>query len=177
MNQNDREALITRAAHEKWCTDSTCRECEPVAFRGGLHALRQNGTLVMAMERMDVSAWYSLERWDGAVRLSFDALHDQVEIDRVLSSWLSRLDGHVRIAAVVLFDVIRPGRASDRNAMAWIRLSIAMAIDMEDPPLLESLVYTLGNNIREETGLHDVAKRSRRRYPGLAAAMRTLGIA
>ena len=124
-----------------------------------------------AMADLSLEAWYDLPDWDGTLRRALDALSDPASIDSVLVRWLARLEGHARIADVVLFYVVRPGRCSSAIGARWIEVSVAMAREMEDPSLLESLAYTLGRDFATRPGLMHLAARVAKSYPALQRAL------
>lgn len=172
-------SLIVLAVERGWCTQPNGGACEPAEFRDGLRVLAgADGTrLVEALRTLDLAAWYDLPAWDGAIRLALDALPRAAERTTVVEAWLGRLDGHLRIADVVLFYVVRRGSVAAPLAERWYAASLRLALASEDPSLLESVVYAAGDRGGEalEAEAVVVARRVARRNARLRKALdRTL---
>ena len=166
--------LLLRAALGRWCTDASGDHCDPAEFRRELHAIAGDDgrPLADALCALDLSAWYDLPHFRGALRLTMEALRSPAQIDAVLRAWLPRLPGHVRIADVVLFHYVRPGLVSPEVAERWLEASVTLAVESEDPSLLESVLYCLtGPALDRRPALLAAAKRVGRRFRQVRKAL------
>jgi hypothetical protein len=124
------------------------------------------------LEHLPLSAWYGLPEFGGAIYHCFSVLHNRELVDQILDNWLSRLDGHYRVADAVTFYVVRDGQSSGRVHDAWLRRSEAMAVESRDPSLLESLVYACGAQLREHPDRLRAAESTRRGHAPLDRALK-----
>jgi hypothetical protein len=168
--------LLHRARAEHWCTEPYCATCEPVSFR---HALDQfAGTdrtrLATALASMELADWFDVPNAEGAIRIALGTLGSLEQVNRVLEAWLSRLNDQVRIADIVLYRVVRPQRATLPVAERWIAATAEMATRVDDPLLLEHLVFTLREEFVRWPALLAAARRLRKGAPGLHRALQRL---
>jgi hypothetical protein len=176
MSENPLEELLSEAGRRKWCTRRFCTTCGATEFLNGLRRMvGQDGALLAdALAAMDLSAWYDVPDFGGALRLTFDALPWPFLVDDVVSAWLPRVHGHVRVIDAVLFHLVREGRLDDQLRAQWIGVAESAAIESGDPSLLESLVYALRERMLEYPELMRVAQRARRGHSPLHRAMAKL---
>jgi hypothetical protein len=176
MTVNPLEELLSEAGRRKWCTRRFCTTCGATEFLNGLRRLvgQDGAPLANALAAMDLSAWYDIPDFGGALRLTFDALPWPFLVDDVVSAWLPRVDGHVRLIDAVLFHVVREGRLDDALGAQWLSVAESAAIESGDPSLLESLVYALRERMLERPELMRVAQKARRGHSPLHRAMAKL---
>jgi hypothetical protein len=173
MSSSTISGLIEEASREHWCTKRYCTTCGATPWRSGLQRVAPTPRrLVSELEQLPLSAWYDLPEFGGAIYHCFSVLRNRELVDQVLNNWLSRLDGHYRIADAVTFYVIREGQSSERARDDWLRRSEAMAVESQDPSLLESLVYAYGAQLREHPDLFRAAENTRRGHAPLDRALK-----
>src|SRR5262245_1725273 len=107
--------LIDEARRAQWCTKRDCTECGATPWRSRLDRLAADPQrFARELAQLPLSTWYDLPEFGGAIYYCFAALRKRELVDQVLIDWLSRLEGHYRIADAVTFYVIRDGRSSEQ---------------------------------------------------------------
>ncbi len=169
-------ALLHHARAERWCMDPYCTPCEPAEFREALatFAGEDRSRLVTALATMDLADWFDVHNADGAIRMSLGALGSLELVNVVLEAWLPRLGDQIRIADVVLNRVVRPRREALAVAERWIDAAADLAVRVEDPVLLEHLIFTLREDFVRRPDLVATARRLRKGAPALHKALQRL---
>jgi hypothetical protein len=165
--------VIEQARRDHWCTKRHCATCEPTSWCSAVQELAQRPErFARDLARLPVHAWYDLPELGGAIYHAFSVLPRRDLVDQVLQSWLTQLEGHVRIADAVTFYVIREGLSSERLRHEWLRRSESMAVETKDPSLLETLLYALGDEIVDHPQLLRAAELMRRGHAPLDRALK-----
>lgn len=128
----------------------------PTGRKVGLVDSTRSVELERRMAGCELSMWYSINEFESVLRHLLLKLPSRAR-DAVLHAWLPKIDGHLRIADVIVFQIIRNGYASSTLADLWIYRAIKMAMETEDPSLVESLLYTLGDRSSEQADFVKIA--------------------
>lgn len=144
-------ALIDQARANRWCVKPDCTTCGAMEFRTEL--LRQlgqgEGEYCESLEAINLDELEKRPDWDRSIVITLGLLANGERKDRVLLAWLRQLDGHVRLADVVLFHLVRRGSLaasiSPETCRLWLEKCIDLAHRTRDESLLESILYTIGD--------------------------------
>lgn len=114
--------------------------------------------LVEELSAVDPADLYLVEGWAGVLYHAV-ALLDAPLIEQVATRWHERFQADLRIADWVLFQLVRTGRLSPDLSKAWIDNAVHLALEVQDPSLVESLLYVLGPDLGGRDALRRLAKR------------------
>jgi hypothetical protein len=165
--------LVAEAQRRDWCLRPGCTTCGAGKFR---RALRDDiGQLAEDLASLDLDALERTPDWEGALRLGLDSLGAVERMDRALTAWLPQIDAHVRLADLILFYYVRRGTlfgGMSRDVLeGWRGRCVEIACATSDASLVESLIYTLGDQLVNHPELADVIRVARERSPKVALAV------
>ena len=166
-------SLLSDAKRRDWCTSPTCTTCGALEFKTALGKL--GGELTTDLATLDLDQLEAVPQWQNPTRLALDELDSADSKDHVLEAWLPQLEAHVRLADIVLFYYVRRGTLFAPMSITilkqWLQRCIDIACRTRDASLVESLVYTLGPRVQDNSELAAVIREIRRVSRPVALAM------
>jgi hypothetical protein len=161
--------LIAEATAQKWCSRLHCSTCGAHDFREALaqECKRDPEQIVQLLATLPLKELFSVQNWDGYVRIAFFDLKSSALEERILTDWLSHAQTSASFADFVLFRFIRhlPNRKLIRRQ--WISSCLDQALLSRDSSLVESLLWTLQESANQHPGLVELARELERNYPPL----------
>ena len=153
-------ALVADSRQRGLCTRPWCTTCAATEFREALR--RDRAGLAADLASLPLADLEVTPDWGDPLRLALDELGSAELMDHVLQAWLPHLDDHVRLADLVVFYYVRRGALfapmSVDTLQEWLGRSIDVANQSRDSSLVESLIYTLGGQIKEHPELVELVK-------------------
>ena len=166
-------SLVVDARRRDWCTHPACTTCGAAEFKDALRQL--GGELAGDLATLELDALESVPEWQDPTRLALDELDSADSKDHVLEAWLPQLEAHVRLADIVLFYYVRRGTLFAPMSITilkqWLQRCIDIACRTRDASLVESLVYTLGPRVKDNSELAAVIREIRKESRPVALAM------
>jgi len=152
--------LLSLASQNRWCMKPYCTTCGASEFRTAIRQLGEK--LADDLATMDLDFLEQAPEWEDGIRFALDALLRPDMKDKVFSAWLPNIDGHVRLADLVLFYYVRHGalfvQTSPDVLVQWRAKCIELASQTHNESLVESLIYTLGKRYTDYPKLESVIR-------------------
>lgn len=179
--KNEFIELIKKAIANKWCIEPECTTCGSMEFRQQLKVMAgQDGEkLTEVLATMNIAELTNCNGWDRCIRQAYQFIRKPEQGDKILLCWLPELKNNLRLGDVVTYYIIKKGILFSPMSMGvrnkWIDACAKHAIDLMDYSLLETLLYTIGADVKKYDGFIDVAKKLSGSYPKLEKALLKIG--
>lgn len=152
--------IVHKAEQNNWCTIPYCTTCGNTEIRNELRNIAGLGGSELAnmLSEIAPSEIMKLPNWTDCIRLSFFEITYPGHQEKVLNSWLINLENQVYFADPILFYVVRTlpfGLSVGKN---WVVKCVSMATETKNESLVESLIWTLKEKIREYPDLLHLAQ-------------------
>ena len=142
--------IMREASGRKWCMTPYCTACGSLKFLNKLKELAGplGGPLANALEDLDIKELTSIPKWQDGLLIAVIDLPISMQLEGILRAWLPKACGDIRFADYVLFRIVKllPRQSDIRRE--WIETCMAMAVDVKDFSLVESLILVLGQDAR-----------------------------
>ncbi|MBC7929889.1 MAG: hypothetical protein H7Z38_04905 [Rubrivivax sp.] len=157
---NEFAQLVKKASELNWCTQIYCTTCANGEFRKDLKQLGGGNSFELAqvLADLDIDEYSWLRDWDDCLRIAFLHLPFPGQHEKILSSWIPKLNKNIRFADVVLFYIVRSLPFGIETSRAWISACVNLAVNSKDESLVESLVWVLRSELPKYDGLIHTAK-------------------
>src|SRR4051812_15682534 len=101
---NEFAHLVKKASELNWCTQIYCTTCANGEFRQSLKQIGGGDSfeLAQALADLNIDEYTSLRNWDDCLRIAFLHLPFPGQHEKILNSWIPKLDRNIRFADVVL---------------------------------------------------------------------------
>lgn len=138
--------IMREGSKRKWCMTPYCTTCGSLEYRNKLKELA--GPLANALEELDIKELTSIPKWQDGLLIAVIDLPMSMQLEDILRAWLPEACGDIRFADYVLFKIVKylPRKSDIRRE--WIETCMAMAVDVRDFSLVESLILVLGQDAR-----------------------------
>jgi hypothetical protein len=153
--------IVDKASKNNWCVEPFCTTCGAQEYRKAIRGLSEskgNG-FIDALSILELDKLKEYPNWENAIRIALGEINDASDMDKVLRSWLPNLATNIELADIVLFYFVRRGSLFAPMSIdvlyEWRNACIDIALTTKDVSLCESLIYTLGSNIKTYTTLWD----------------------
>lgn len=142
----------------RWCLQPWCTLDGNWEYWTALRALGDFYADLAALMAPDLEA---LPNWQNALHIALiDTWPSRLDAwDSLLAAWLPQIPGHPRFADGVLFHVVRHMPIKTLSAQAWVSSCAALAAEVADESLVESLLIVLGPATTSYPDLASVALR------------------
>jgi hypothetical protein len=153
--------ILNIASTKNWCVEPFCTTCGAQEYRKALRGLAQPNVfgLVEALSTLELNDLWKYPDWRNAIHIALSEIHIASDMDKVLRSWLPNISKNILLADIVLFYFVRRGSLfapmSIEMLYEWRNACIGLAISTKNESLFESLIYTLGRDIKNNAFLWD----------------------
>ena len=163
--------IVQRASQLGWCTRPYCTTCGNQEIRAELRKVAGESGFGLAeqLSQLSPSEIVLLPDWDNGIRLAFFEIVLPGPQERILESWLERLDKEIDFADVVLFYIVRSLPFGQSVGTRWIEKCIPLALDTHNESLIESLLWILKGNVNNYPALYNLANQTK--SPKVAKAL------
>lgn len=163
--------IVQRASLLGWCTRPYCTTCGNQEVRAELRKVAGEYGFGLAeqLSQLSPSEIVLLPHWDSSIRLAFREIVLPGPQERILESWLERLDKEIEFADVVLFYIVRSLPFGESVGARWIERCVFLALDTHNESLIESLLWLLKGNVNNYPALYNLAKQTK--SPKVAKAL------
>ena len=179
--KNEFIELIKKAIANKWCIEPECTTCGSMEFRQQLKVMAgQDGEkLTEILAAMNIEELTSCHGWDRCIRQAYQFIRKPEQGDKILRCWLPELKNNLRLGDVVIYYIIRKGILFSPMSMEvrnkWIDACATYAVEFKNSSLLETLLYTIGTDVKKYDGFYDVVKELSDSDPKLKKALLKVG--
>lgn len=161
---------IMRQAEEKnWCTRPGCTTCGSNEYRSALRSLNDGARkgLGSGLASVDLRELQTLRDWSDSVQIALVEAAASDQLDEVLEAWLPEIPAHPRVADLVLFYFVKRGALIAGMSVdilkTWVNACVELAVSTQDSSLIESLLYSAPDALKDHADGLEVAKSVARR--------------
>jgi hypothetical protein len=157
---NEFAQLVKKASELNWCTQIYCTTCANGEFRKSLKQIGDGNSfeLAQALADLNIDEYIRLRIWDDCLRIAFLHLPFPGQHEKILNSWIPKLDRNIRFADVVLFYIVRSLPFGKEVSRAWISACVDLAASFKDESLVESLIWVLRSDVAKHEELLRIAQ-------------------
>jgi hypothetical protein len=160
IDPNEFAQLVEKASELSWCTQIYCPTCAKGEFRKSLKQIggKNSFELAQALTDLDIDEYTKLRNWDDCLRIAFLHLPFPGQHEKILNSWIPKLDRNIRFADVVLFYIVCSLPFGKEVSRAWISACVDLATSFKDESLIESLIWVLRSDVAKHEELLRMAQ-------------------